>query len=105
MEPKKGRFSVSKYADSPLSTIHPKTQRIATLKQSPGPGSYFEGDCLNGEGKYILSKRKSNGCRVFSKNARNIFWKGDETPGPGSYIETSEFGHYGNSEYYKGLNK
>jgi hypothetical protein len=89
MLPKKGRFTISKYNDSPLSIIHPKTERFASIKQSPGPSTYREGDSINGEGKYALSHRKSNGRRVFSKTARDGFWKGTSTPGPGSYIETS----------------
>lgn len=103
MNPKNGRFAVSKYSDSKYATIHPNTERFGLIKQSPGPFTYVEGDSINGEGKYVLSHRKSNGRRVFSKTARDGFWKGNVTPGPGSYIETSEFGHYGNSQYYKTL--
>jgi hypothetical protein len=53
----------------------------------------------------VLSNRKSNGRRVFSKTARDGLWGKSITPGPGSYIETTEFGHYANSDYYKTLPK
>jgi hypothetical protein len=85
LNPKNGRFAVSKYNDSKFSTIHPRTERFSMIKQSPGPSSYQEGDSLNGEGKYVLSNRKSNGRRLFSKTARDGYWKGKDTPGPGSY--------------------
>ena len=86
--PKNGRFSCSKYNDSPLSIIQ-KADRFNTIKQSPGPSSYREGDSINGDGKYVLSNRKSNGRRVFSKTAREGQWVKTTTPGPGSYTETS----------------
>ena len=103
--PRNGRFSVSKYNDSPLSTICSRPERFNTAKQSPGPSTYQEGDSINGDAKYVLSNRKSNGRRMFSKSARDGYWKGKPTPGPGAYVETTEFGHYGNSQYYKTLNK
>jgi hypothetical protein len=86
--PKKGRFSVGKYSDAPLSVIHPKTERFLTIKQSPGPSSYQEGDSINANAEYRLSHRKSNGRRVFSKTAKygDGFWKTNTTPGPGSYV-------------------
>jgi hypothetical protein len=105
MNPRSGRFAVSKYNDSKFSTIHPRTERFGSIKQSPGPSSYVEGDSINGEGKYVLSQRKSNGRRLFSKTARDGFRNDPGTPGPGSYIEPSEFGHYGSSQYYKTMKK
>jgi len=48
MIPKKGRFSVSKYRDTLLSVIQPKTERFLTIKPSPGPNYYREGERLNG---------------------------------------------------------
>ena len=101
LEPSTGRFKVSKYSDSKFATIHPHSSRFGAIKQSPGPSSYKEGDSINGEGKYVLSNRKSTGRRVFSKTARDGFWKPKATPGPGSYVETSEFGHYPSCQFYK----
>lgn len=103
--PKNGRFSVGKYNDSPLSTISAKPERFPMTKQSPGPSTYREGDSLNGGGKYVLSGRKSNGTRAFSKTTRDRSWCMTKTPGPGTYVETSEFGHYGDSKYYKTMQK
>lgn len=89
LEPKNGRFVVAKFSDSPLSVIHPRTERFQSVKQSPGPSSYLEGDSINGPAKYTLSHRRSDGRRAFSKTARDTFWKPTTTPGPGSYVEVS----------------
>lgn len=48
LNPRNGRFAVGKFSDSKYSTIHPNTPRFTTVKQSPGPSSYVEGDSLNG---------------------------------------------------------
>ena len=96
---------MSRFSDSPLSVIHPRTERFIPIKSSPGPSSYVEGDSMNGNGKYVLSHRRSNGRRVFSKTSRDISWAKRNTPGPGSYMETSEFGHYGDAKFYRTLGK
>jgi hypothetical protein len=85
LNPKKGRFVVAKFADTKLSVIHPRTARFTTIKACPGPFTYREGDSINGDSKYISSRRVSNGRRVFSKSARGNLWGTIETPGPGSY--------------------
>jgi hypothetical protein len=41
---------------------------------------------MNGDSKYILSQRKSNGRRIFPKTARDVFWRKVDTPGPGAYV-------------------
>lgn len=105
LEPTSGRFAVSKFPDSPLSIIHPKSERFQLIKSTPGPSTYAEGDSINDSSKYVLSHRKSNGRRIFSRTSRDVFGNTGDTPGPGSYIETTEFGHYGNSKYYQTLGK
>ena len=84
--PKEGRFAVSKFTDSPFSIIHPKTERFALIKSTPGPSTYAEGDAINDSSKYVLSHRKSNGRRIFSKTSRDLYGKSRNTPGPGSYV-------------------
>jgi hypothetical protein len=44
-----------------------------TIKESPGPLSYREGDSLNGNAKYMLSIHKGNGTRAFDHNSRTTF--------------------------------
>lgn len=64
---------------------------------------YKEKDNLNGLGKYVVSKNKGDGTRAFSKTARfgKGIWEVLDNPGPGNYKETSLFGTYGDSKYYK----
>lgn len=104
MEPKNGRFSVGKYNDHRLSIIN-NGKRFRTIKQSPGPPNYQEGDSISKEGKYVLSNHHSNGRRAFSRGERRLWSKTIDTPGPGSYTATSEFGHYGDAKYYRTLKK
>lgn len=65
LDPKTGRFIVSKFGDSKFSKINPKTPRFPEVKDSPGPLSYQEGDSLSQGGKYILSNHRGNGTRAF----------------------------------------
>ncbi len=41
LEPKKGRFLVSKYSDTKLSIINPNSARFQKIKESPGPSNYL----------------------------------------------------------------
>ncbi len=58
-----------------------------------------------GNAKYILSNHKGNGTRAFNQTARftREKWTNFENPGPGNYNQTSDFGVYGDSKYYKTL--
>ena len=108
MDPKTGRFSVSKFGDFKFAKINPKTERFQTIKDSPGPLSYREGNSLSKDGKYSLSQHKGNGMRAFSKTARLTFTddskkREKKLPGPGYYETPSEFGAYGDAKYYKTL--
>jgi hypothetical protein len=90
MDPKTGRFTVSKFGDSKFAKFNPKTPRFPEVKESPGPLSYREGDSLAGNAKYVLSQRKGNGTRAFSQTARTTFTddfkkKEEKLPGPGYY--------------------
>lgn len=79
-----------------------------TIKESPGPLSYREGDSLNGNAKYMLSIHKGNGTRAFDHNSRTTFTdriskKQKKVPGPGYYQLPTQFGIYGDIKYYKTL--
>jgi hypothetical protein len=85
LDPKTGRFMVSKFSDAKLSKINPKTPRFIDYKDGPSPLTYKEKDDLNGAGKYYLSSHRGSGTRVFSKTARPGLWPELKTPGPGKY--------------------
>jgi hypothetical protein len=67
LEPENGRFKVSNFGDTKLAKINPNTPRFATIKESPGPLSYREGDSLSEKAKYLLSNHKGNGIRAFNQ--------------------------------------
>lgn len=107
LEPKSGKFKVSKFTDSKLGIVN-KAPRFENEKETPGPLSYSELDNLTGNGKYVLSKRKGSGTRKFDIEGRKTFtdkFREDSTkvPGPGNYEKPSDFGVYGDSKYYKTL--
>ena len=108
MDPKTGRFAVSKYGDTKFAKINPNTPRFQAIKESPGPLSYREGDSLHGNAKYVLSTHKGNGTRAFSQTARSTFTddfkkREKQLPGPGFYEKPSDFGSYADAKYYKTL--
>jgi hypothetical protein len=74
LDPKTGRFMVSKFSDAKLSKINPNTPRFTDYKDGPSPLTYKEKDSLNGSAKYYLSSHRGNGTRVFSKTARPGLW-------------------------------
>ena len=89
LDPKNGRFSVSKFSDSKFSIIN-QSPRFQTIKDTPGPLSYREGDSLHAGAKYTLSVHRGNGTRAFSRNQRRTFINeskehSKQTPGPGNY--------------------
>lgn len=108
MDPKTGRFAVSKFGDSKFAKINPNTERFRSVKESPGPLSYREGNSLSSYGKYELSQHRGNGTRAFTKTARLTFTDDKRKrekvlPGPGYYEKGSDFGAYGDAKYYKTL--
>lgn len=105
LDPKSGRFMVSKFGDTKLASLAMKSDRFEKVKQSPGPSSYFEKDSLTADGKYILSGHKGNGTRGFSHTSRftREKWTNFDNPGVGNYNINSDFGIYGDSQYYKTL--
>ena len=67
LEPKEGRFKVSKFGESKFAKISQNPPRFADVKESPGPLSYIEGDSISTRGKYVLSQRTGRGTRPFGK--------------------------------------
>jgi hypothetical protein len=93
MEPKTGRYLISKFSDSKLAKINPNSARFNTIKASPGPNEYHrENDGLTSGAKFVLSNYKAQGTRAFSQTTRfgsKGLWPGSTTPGPGQYRENS----------------
>lgn len=63
----------------------------------PGPGSYTPRDIFSKSGQYFISKYSSSGARTFVRSNRDTFQlpnASNQTPGPGSYLQPSDFGVY-----------
>ena len=73
LDPKSGRFTLSKFTDMKLAKINPRTPRFENIKYTPGPSSYIQRSTLGSEGKYILSNNKGTGSQAFGQTARSNF--------------------------------
>jgi len=70
------------------------SNRFRTDKNTPGPQDYVN-KTIEPDGIYLLSNMKGSGRRSFLNGRRNLKLDGNrETPGPGSYRQPSDFGHY-----------
>jgi hypothetical protein len=100
-----GKYRISKYSNSRLSVIQ-KDRRFKEEKfKTPGPSLYGTLDSLSKNSKYILSSRRGQGTRPFDRERKftNKYWRYDANPAPGSYDRPSDFGVYGDTEYYRTL--
>lgn len=94
-----GVYVLSTVENSRATKWSPSKQRFPDpdyyRKQSPGPGEYQPSDYNYSTGMYITSQFKNRGSIQYK---RDITRKADktrhETPGPGSYIAPSDFGHF-----------
>ena len=105
LTPSNGKFRISKYSNSRLSVIQ-KNKRFKDVKpSSPGPTAYRSIDNINKDSRYLLSNRISQGTRPFDKERKFTYkyWKHDKNPAPSSYDKPSDFGVYGDYNYYKSL--
>lgn len=105
LNPKDGKFRISRFSDTKLSVIG-KGKRFNNSKEiNPSPATYQAIDDLNTKGKFILSQRRGKGTRPFDKEMKfsHGYWKTNENPSPAEYGKPSEFGIYGDSKYYKTL--
>lgn len=95
-----GTYSVSNFQNSRAAYWSPSKERFLDETKStrnlPGPGEYTINE--KKDGVYILSKYKNNGTSKFHKSVqpRSTKAKLFDTPGPGSYIAQSDFGHFDN---------
>ena len=64
---------MAKFSDTKFCKINPNTPRFMTIKESPGPLTYMEGDSMRGSAKYTLSQHKGQGTRAFNQTARTTF--------------------------------
>lgn len=102
MDPKTGRYSISKFCDCKLAKIEPNRSRFdrTNSNQTPSSFHYQEKDGIQKNAKYILSKNKGSGIRAFTSSKRLTFMdererEGKKLPGPGNYDPPSDFGVYG----------
>lgn len=72
---------------------------------TPSPNAYNSIDHINKDSKYLLSNRKGQGSRPFDRERKFTYkyWKYDQNPAPSSYDKPSDFGVYGDHNYYKTL--
>ncbi|EGR31633.1 hypothetical protein IMG5_105450 [Ichthyophthirius multifiliis] len=93
-----GKYFISKYKSSSSMQFNPlSSKRFQHNKkdQYPGPGQYPIPQSIANDGKYIVSKYISNGCRFFPRSKRLPLPQGSlQNPGPGDYRIPSEFGYY-----------
>ena len=105
MTPNNGKFRISKYSNNRLSLMYRDKRFKESKSKSPAPNVYNSIDNLNKESRYLVSRRKGQGTRPFDheKKFTNKYWKHDQNPAPGSYNRPSDFGVYGDYNYYKTL--
>lgn len=94
---KTGKYALSKNENSKAATWSPLKKERAqddafSKHENPGPGMYNPSDYS--EGMYILSKFKNKGTHQYKNRVtKKIVSIKKETPGPGSYLAPSDFGH------------
>lgn len=105
MTPANGKFRISNYSNGRLAKICQDRRFKESKGMSPSPLSYSSIDNINKESKYVLSKRKGQGSTPFDRERKFTFkyWKSDSNPAPSSYDKPSDFGVYGDTNYYKTL--
>ena len=93
LDPRSGRFMVSKFNDSKFAKITNNVPRFPKAKETPGPASYIELDSMSPKGKYVVSNRNGTGSRAFNQTARSTFTdefsRIKKNPGPGQYENPS----------------
>ena len=105
MTPSNGKFRISKYSNSRLSFINHDSRFKEEKPKSPAPNSYNSIDELSKTSKYLLSNRRGQGTRPFDRERKFTYkyWQHDENPAPVAYEKPSDFGLYGDYDYYKTL--
>ena len=67
LNPKNGRFKISRFSDSKLAVISRDLRFKYAKDKTPGPSSYGALDEFNSKGKFVLSQRRGKGTRPFDK--------------------------------------
>jgi hypothetical protein len=94
---KYGKYSLSTMANSRAANWSPSKKRFIDenrhKKDIPGPGVYNPSD-YSGSMGYILSNNKNLGSVTMKKKIyKRLTTESKQTPGPGTYISPSDFGH------------
>jgi hypothetical protein len=109
MTPSDGKPKSSKNRTAKLSVIN-KDNRFKNIKPfTPAPNHYNHIDNLSPNSRYFLSQHSSQGTRPFDRELKftNRYWKyweDNKNPAPVRYSKPSDFGVYGDYNYYKTLN-
>jgi hypothetical protein len=100
----KNKTKVSKFKGAQMGII-PRSSRFQIIKESPGPHHYGELDGMTPTARYVMSQHTGRGTRPFTRERRftHEHWRPSRNPGPSTYEKPSDFGLYGDSNYYKGL--
>ncbi len=104
MDPTKLRTKVSKF-QGPKLGVGLTSPRFSNIKDTPGPHSYIELDSLTPTARYIVSHHQGRGTRPFTREKRftHNHWRPSRNPAPSDYEHPSDFGLYGDVNYYKNL--
>lgn len=102
-------MKLSNYRDTKLAKINPNTKRFLEEKFTPGPADYVRKDDFTSTGSYMLSKDIGEGRRPFNRSLKIDFTEkfrkmAMTLPGPFHYDKPSDFGKYGDSQYYRSFN-
>lgn len=95
-----GKYFNSKYRSSGAGLVAQARERLSLDSRVPGPGAYDPKTALSSTGEYFLTGFKNAQSRSFGKAARRRFpevkmgGRYIDTPGPGAYRESSDFGLY-----------
>lgn len=95
-----GKYSISKYQSSGAMKMPQAEDHLSSSFDTPGPGAYEPKTSMTKTGQYFITFLKNSGSRSFGRAARKGFPGVKEgtayadTPGPGAYRHTSEFGLY-----------
>jgi hypothetical protein len=92
-----GVYALSTVENSRASKWSPSKQRFADpeyyRKDLPGPGNYNPSDYHADTGQYITSQFRNRGSIQYRRDVQKKIRRQTETPGPGSYLAPSDFGH------------
>ena len=109
MTPSSGKPKLSKNRKVKLANIDRDTRFKPTKSISPGPNVYNSIDNLSRDSRYYSSLRRGEGTRPFDQEGKFTHrywrsWRDNFKPAPGAHELPSDFGVYGDYNYYKTMN-